>query len=234
MILTGAGVSADSGVSTFRDEGGIWSRYSIEEVATPDAFARDPAKVHGFYNERRAGLAGVEPNAAHHALARLEREMAARGGEVTLISQNVDDLHARAGSQNLLPMHGELSKVRCNTCGHVVPWAEDLSSVEECAGCGEAGGLRPHVVWFGEIPHHLDEIAEALEAADLFVAIGTSGSVYPAAGLVAEARALGIPCVELNLEPSDNARLFTEARYGRASEIVPAWVDEFLAGHTSV
>jgi len=229
VILTGAGVSADSGVATFRDAGGIWAQYSIEEVATPEAFSRDPEKVHGFYNMRRAGLKGVEPNAAHHALARLERELAARGGKVTLVSQNVDDLHRRAGSENILAMHGALAEALCQFCRHVEPWTEDLSLETECPECGSAKGMRPNVVWFGEVPHHLDEIAMSLAEADLFVAIGTSGAVYPAAGLVAEARSLHIPCVELNLEPSDNARLFTGRRYGKASEVVPEWVEDVLA-----
>lgn len=228
VILTGAGVSADSGVATFRDPEGLWAKYSIEEVATPEAFARDPAKVHAFYNMRRAGLKGIEPNEAHIALARLEREMGARGGSVTLISQNVDDLHHRAGSRNLLSMHGQLAEAKCQYCRAVVPRAEDLSVELTCEGCGSKGGMRPNVVWFGEMPHHLDEIEQALAGAEMFVAIGTSGAVYPAAGLVAAARSLHIPCVELTLEPSDNARLFTEARYGPAAEIVPDWVEEIL------
>ena len=229
VILTGAGISAESGVATFRDKGGLWAQHRIEEVATPEAFARDPGKVHGFYNMRRAGLAGVAPNAAHFALARLQREMVKRGGAVTLVTQNVDDLHARAGSQNILAMHGALAEALCYYCAAVTPWTEDLSVATKCPSCGSAKGMRPNVVWFGEVPHFLDEIVAAIEAADLFVAIGTSGAVYPAAGMVAEARARGVACLELNLEPSDNAALFDDRRYGRASEIVPDWVEEVLA-----
>ena len=228
-MLTGSGVSAESGVSTFRDPNGIWAKYDYRLVATPEGFAADPALVHSFYNARRKALKTVAPNAAHLALARLERELSARGGALTLVTQNVDDLHERAGSSSLLHMHGELAKARCELCGDIRQWHDDLSVDLACLRCGRAGGLRPHVVWFGEIPLHMQEIADAVMQADLFVSIGTSGSVYPAAGFVGEARALGIPCTELNLEPSDNARLFTHGRYGPAGEVVPCWVEEILA-----
>ena len=229
VVLTGSGVSAESGLSTFRDTDGVWAKYDYREVATPEGFAADPALVHGFYNERRRNLKNVAPNAAHAALAELEAGLAARGGVLTLVTQNVDDLHERAGSKNLLHMHGELAKARCVFCGLVEAWAEDLSTETGCPSCGASGGMRPDVVWFGETPKHLDEIARALTQADLFVSIGTSGAVYPAAGFVAEARALGTPCTELNLEPSENAWAFDERRYGKASEIVPAWAREMLA-----
>lgn len=229
VILTGAGISADSGVSTFRDPDGVWSRYDWREVATPEGFAANPALVHEFYNARRRGLADVHPNAAHRALAALETRLAESGGALTLVTQNVDDLHERAGSRALLHMHGELLKARCGACGAVHRWRGDLSIDTRCPDCKGASAMRPDVVWFGEMPMFMDDIAEAIETADLFVSIGTSGSVYPAAGFVAEARARRVPCVELNLEPSDNASAFTERRYGRASEIVPAWVASLAA-----
>lgn len=226
VVLTGSGVSAESGVATFRDPDGVWAKHDWREVATPEGFAADPARVHAFYNARRRGLPGVRPNAAHAALARLEQTLTEAGGALLLATQNVDDLHERAGSRNLLHMHGELLKAVCGRCGGARPWENDLHVETRCPGCGAAGAMRPDVVWFGEIPKYLDRIGSALAEADLFAAIGTSGSVYPAAGLVAEARALGLECAELNLEPSENARLFTERRYGRASEIVPAWARE--------
>ncbi|MEM9706181.1 MAG: NAD-dependent deacylase [Pseudomonadota bacterium] len=229
VILTGAGVSADSGVSTFRDPDGVWSKVDVNEVATPEGFAADPEKVHAFYNARRAGLADVAPNAAHFALAELEAGLNARGGRLTLVTQNVDDLHERAGSKNLVHMHGELAKARCTLCGAVTPWLEPLSVATHCPNCGGSGGMRPHVVWFGEMPLYLDEIEDALLSAELFVSIGTSGSVYPAAGYVSAARQLGLPTLELNLEPSENASLFTDGRYGKAAEIVPQWVGNILS-----
>lgn len=226
VILTGAGISADSGVSTFRDPDGVWSKQDYRDVATPEGFARNPALVHTFYNTRRAGLKDVQPNAAHVALARLEEKF---GDALTLVTQNVDDLHERGGSRRVIHMHGELAKARCAACGAVHRWAGDLSVDTRCPDCKADRFMRPDVVWFGEMPMFMDEIAAAIWAADLFVAIGTSGSVYPAAGFVNEARACGIPCIELNLEPSENAACFTEARYGRASNIVPEWAAEMLA-----
>lgn len=226
VILTGAGVSADSGVSTFRDADGVWAKHDWRAVATPEGFAADPALVHSFYNGRREGLKSVAPNAAHVALARLE---AALGEALTLVTQNVDDLHERGGSARVLHMHGELLKARCTRCGAVHCWAGALSLATRCPDCKADGGMRPDVVWFGENPRFMDAIADAIGRAELFVSIGTSGSVYPAAGFVAEARAGGVPCVELNLEPSDNAGAFTERRYGRAADIVPAWVREIEA-----
>ncbi|MEZ5994467.1 MAG: NAD-dependent deacylase [Hyphomonadaceae bacterium] len=228
FVLTGAGVSAESGLSTFRDQGGLWARYDLAEVASIAGYERNPAKVLEFYNLRRANLAGVEPNAAHQALARLERS--GQGRAVTLCTQNVDDLHERGGSQRVIHMHGELNKVRCHGCGAVSFADGDLRLDLACDACGRIGGLRPHVVWFGEAPLELDAIYDKLARADLFVSIGTSGAVYPAAGFVAAARRAGLETMEINLEPSENAALFNSARYGKATEAVPAWVDELCAG----
>ncbi|GJL91929.1 NAD-dependent deacylase [Hyphococcus sp.] len=229
VILTGSGISAESGVATFRDKDGVWAKYDYRDVATPAGFAANPALVHDFYNQRRRGLPNAKPNAAHVALAKLEKELAALGGALTLITQNVDDLHERGGSQNVLHMHGELLKAECALCDQICICCHDLSVESKCAACGRTGAMRPHVVWFGEMPRHMDDAADAIMAAELFVSIGTSGSVYPAAGFAAEARALNVPTIELNLEPSENAYLFSDARYGPASRIVPAWVDDILA-----
>jgi NAD-dependent deacetylase len=229
FVLTGAGVSAESGLSTFRDKDGLWARYKVEDVATIDAYERNPQHVLDFYNLRRSSHADVKPNPAHVALAQLEAAWAAQGRRVTLCTQNIDNLHERAGSTRVIHMHGELSKVRCHDCGDVTKADGDLSLNLGCAKCGRTGGLRPHVVWFGEMPLMMDEIYEALAKADLFVSIGTSGSVYPAAGFVAAARSAGTPTMEINLEKSENAYLFDAARYGKASEAVPAWVAELIA-----
>ena len=229
VILTGAGISRESGLSTFRDADGIWARVRIEDVATPEAFAADPARVQAFYNERRRGLASgdVAPNAAHQALARLEADWP---GEVLLVTQNIDDLHEQAGSTNLLHMHGEMLKARCGACGNVVPWTGAMTLQDSCEACGTLGSIRPHVVWFGEMPLYMEEIYAALERCGLFISIGTSGNVYPAAGFVQEVRMRGFGhTLELNLEPSEGATLFEEARYGPATEIVPAYVDALLA-----
>ena len=227
VILTGAGISKESGLDTFRDADGIWAKVKLEDVATPEAFHRDPALVHRFYTARRERLraADVTPNAAHHALARLEREWP---GEVTLVTQNVDDLHERAGSRNLIHMHGELAKVRCPTCNLILPWPGPLTVASQCPSC-RFEGLRPHVVWFGEVPIEMRRIYAALDQASVFVSIGTSGNVYPAAGLVAYALQKNVSrCVELNLEASEGSRLFDEKHYGPATEIVPAWVEALL------
>jgi NAD-dependent deacetylase len=198
------------------------------KLATPEAFARDPESVLAFYDLRRRNLREAKPNAAHFALARLEGALAERGGSLTLVTQNIDDLHERAGSAHVLHMHGELLKVRCGRCEAVRPWLDDLTVSRACPDCGWVGALRPHVVWFGEMPLAMDLIDRALRAADLFVAIGTSGAVYPAAGFVAEARAYGLPTCEINLEAADNADLFDEQRLGSASDTVPQWVQEIL------
>lgn len=223
VILTGAGISKESGLATFRDADGIWSKYRIEDVATPDAFARDPERVLAFYNVRRQQMMdpAIVPNAAHQALGDLE---AFWPGEVLVVSQNIDDLHERGGTQNLIHMHGELGKSQCHRCGDVVGGLADLRVDMICASCGEAGGMRPHVVWFGEMPLHMDRIVAALERCGLFISIGTSGNVYPAAGFVEEARRAGAQTVELNLEESEGATLFHEARYGPATEVVTAFV----------
>jgi len=230
FVLTGAGVSAESGLGTFRDKRGegVWAKFDPMKLATPEAFARDPETVLAFYDLRRRNLLGAEPNAAHFALARLEAALGQRGGSLALVTQNIDDLHERAGSRRVIHMHGELLKARCNACAAVRPWRDDLTVAHACPECGRAGALRPHVVWFGETPLGLDLIGRALRKADLFAAIGTSGAVYPAAGFVAEARACGVPTCELNLEAADNADLFDEQRLGAASETVPAWVEEVV------
>lgn len=229
VVLTGAGLSAESGLATFRDKDGLWSKYDLEEVATPEGFARNPVLVHEFYNARRSGLRGVAPNAAHVALARLEREFP---GRVTIVTQNIDALHEAAGSKRLIHMHGELLKSLCIHCDARHPCEEDLSISLPCPACGRSGGLRPDVVWFGEMPYRMDEIYGLLAEADLFASIGTSGTVYPAAGFVREARAAGAHTIELNLEPSEGASLFAETIHGPASRIVPAWVERLLASAT--
>ena len=227
VVLTGAGLSAESGLSTFRDKGGIWSKYDYRDVATPEGFARDPGLVLDFYNQRRQGHAHVAPNAAHVALARLERE---HPGEVVIVTQNIDGLHEAAGSQHLIHMHGELLKALCASCGARHRWEEDIAGDTPCPACATTGGMRPDVVWFGEMPYHMERIATHLSAADLFISIGTSGNVYPAAGFVAEARLNGAHTVELNLEPSEGASLFIEAIHGPATEVVPAYVERLLTG----
>jgi NAD-dependent deacetylase len=234
FVLTGSGVSAESGLGTFRDKkgDGIWARFDPMKLATPEAFARDPVAVLAFYDMRRRNLLGSQPNAAHFALARLETALAANGGSLTLVTQNIDDLHERAGSRRVVHMHGELVKARCGLCGSVLPWRGDLAISDVCPDCGRVGFLRPHVVWFGEMPLYMEAIGRALGRADLFVAIGTSGAVYPAAGFVAEARGLGVPTCEINLEAADNADLFDERRYGAASVMVPEWVEELVGGGT--
>lgn len=230
VILTGAGISAESGVATFRDKDGIWAKVDYRDVATPEGFARDPKRVHEFYNERRRGMSGVEPNAAHRALARLEREF---DGDVVLVTQNIDDLHERAGSTNLIHMHGELARILCANCGNRHEWREDLSVDTACPACRTPFYLRPDVVWFGEMPYHMERIFDALGHCDLFISIGTSGNVYPAAGFVQEAAMAGARTVELNLEPSEGATFFQEAIHGRATEIVPAFVERLLAGRAA-
>lgn len=229
FVLTGAGVSAESGLSTFRDQDGLWTRYPLEEVASIQGYERDPARVLEFYNLRRARLLEARPNGAHLALAQLEAAWRARGAIITLCTQNIDNLHEQAGSSRPIHMHGELSKSRCHDCGDVRIADGDLSLDLGCPACGRIGGLRPHVVWFGETPLFLDEIYDALAAADLFVSIGTSGAVYPAAGFVGMARRAGARTMEINLEPSENAHVFDTAHYGKASEAVPAWVAEMIA-----
>jgi NAD-dependent deacetylase len=228
VILTGAGISKESGLDTFRDADGIWSKVRLEDVATPDAFRRDPARVQAFYNMRRRNLLRPElkSNPAHFALARLEREWP---GEVLLVTQNIDNFHERAGSRRLIHMHGEMLKARCAACDHVVANEADLTAGTPCAGCGRLGAMRPHVVWFGEMPFEMERIYTALAACSMFLSIGTSGTVYPAAGFVGEARAAGARTVELNLEPSHGGSHFHEAIHGPAGTIVPHFVEQLLA-----
>ncbi len=228
VILTGAGISRESGLDTFRCKDGIWSKVKLEDVATPEAFQRNPKMVHDFYNARRQQLTEERPtpNPGHLALARLEQDWP---GRVLIVTQNIDNLHEAAGSQEIIHMHGELLKVRCTHCEALLQWEEDLSLETNCPKCSQTGGLRPHVVWFGEIPLQMDEIYEALEDADLFMSIGTSGNVYPAAGFVQAVQQFGdCHTVELNLDPSNGATSFAETIYGPASEVVPKYVDELL------
>lgn len=224
VILTGAGISAESGLGTFRDEGGLWAQHRIEDVATPEAFARNPELVHRFYNARRVQSAAAEPNAAHHALARLQSEFP---GEVFLVTQNVDGLHEKAGAE-AIHMHGALSRALCATCDHRWEAPTEMQVGELCPAC-TAPTARPDIVWFGEIPYQMEHIIGALQTCDLFAAIGTSGQVYPAAGFVEEARMAGAATVELNLRDSDMSYAFDDHITGPASKTVPAWVDRLLA-----
>src|SRR4029079_16492095 len=221
VILTGAGVSAESGVATFRGPDGLWEGHRVEDVATPEAFRRDPTLVHTFYDARRAKLGTVEPNAAHKALALLDAEWP---GELLLITQNVDDLHERAGSTRLLHMHGELAKGWCLACDQRFQWTGDMGEGAECALCGTPGKVRPDIVWFGEMLYDMDRIDEALRNSDLFVSIGTSGAVYPAAGFVQTARYCGAQTLEISLDPSLGSTFFEESRTGPAGKLVPEWV----------
>lgn len=230
VVLTGAGISAESGVRTFRDAGGLWEGHRVEDVATPEGFARDRTRVQRFYDERRRAVASAVPNAAHLALARLEDAVGAR---LLVVTQNVDDLHERAGTRNLVHMHGELRSALCTACERRSRWSGDLVDEPECPECG-ARMLRPDVVWFGEMPYGLDRIEQAVAACDVFACIGTSGSVYPAAGYAGLAAAYGARTVELNLEASDPLAFggvpFDDVRLGPATVTVPAWVDELIAG----
>jgi NAD-dependent deacetylase len=238
VILTGAGISAESGLATFRGPDGLWEGHRVEDVCTPEALARDPDLVMDFYDQRRRALANVRPNAAHEALARLD---AAWDGDLLIVTQNVDDLHERAGAERLIHMHGELRSALCRACGTRSRFEGDMIDGPACPACATPGALRPDIVFFGEIPYSMDEIQAALAAADLFVSIGTSGTVYPAAGFVQLARAVGADTLELNLEPSGGTTVSGEGRsaagaggfaageYGAATATVPAWVDRLLA-----
>ncbi|MCA0245105.1 MAG: NAD-dependent deacylase [Proteobacteria bacterium] len=228
-VLTGAGISKESGIDTFRDDGGLWTRVNLEEVATVDAWFRDKKKVLDFYNETRRAFrsAHITPNAAHEALARLEREYE---GEVTIITQNIDPLHEMAGSRKVIHMHGRDGEVRCMACQTEFASDADLTPESVCPKCRSVGELRPNIVWFGEMPMHLDEIHEVLERCGLFIAIGTSGEVYPAAGFVLHVRRHRprAHTIELNLEPTDNQALFHEHIYGPATKVVPPYVTRIL------
>lgn len=225
VVLTGAGISADSGLATFRGADGLWEGHRVEDVATPEAYRRDPTLVHQFYDARRARLGEVEPNAAHHALARLDAEWP---GELLIVTQNVDDLHERAGAKRLLHMHGELTRGWCLVCDQRFPWQGPMGEGASCPSCQLTGQVRPNIVWFGEMPYEMERIDRALQEADLFVSIGTSGAVYPAAGFVQTARYCGARTIEMNLEPSQGSIFFNECRIGRAAELVPEWVDDLL------
>ncbi|GGA13092.1 NAD-dependent deacylase [Neptunicoccus cionae] len=226
VILTGAGISAESGLGTFRDAGGLWEKYPIEQVATPEGFAADPALVHGFYNARRANSQSAAPNAAHDALAKLEGKI---GENLLIVTQNVDDLHERAGSKSVWHMHGALNRAKCAACEQTWNAPSEMHPDDPCPHC-RTPATRPDIVWFGEMPYYMEEIYDRLHQADLFVSIGTSGNVYPAAGFVQEAANAGARTLELNLEPSLGASSFDESRNGPASQIVPEWVDSLLKG----
>jgi NAD-dependent deacetylase len=228
VVLTGAGISAESGIGTFRDAGGLWEQHRVEDVATPEGFRRDPELVLRFYDMRRDAIRKAAPNAAHIALARLESEWS---GHVTIVTQNVDDLHERAGSSRLIHMHGEHLSAWCTACDGRFRWIEPLLHRPPCPSCGTPA-LRPDVVWFGEMPYQMDEIDSALRECDLFVSIGTSGAVYPAAGYVQAARHVRARTLELNLEPSLGSSMFHETRLGRATDLVPAWVDEMIGSQS--
>lgn len=224
VILTGAGISAESGIATFRAADGLWENHRVEDVATPQAFERNPAMVQRFYDARRAHALSCTPNAAHQALARLDADWR---GELLIVTQNVDDLHERAGASRLVHMHGELCRAWCTACGVRSPWRETLADDPPCPACGVVA-LRPDIVWFGEMPYEMERIYAALNKADLFVSIGTSGAVYPAAGFVRDARQAGAQTLELNLDRSEGSAWFDESRLGPAATLVPEWVAEIL------
>lgn len=225
VVLTGAGISAESGLATFRGADGLWEGHRVEDVATPEAFRRDPALVHDFYDARRARLGAVQPNPAHKALALLERQWP---GELLVVSQNVDDLHERAGTKRLIHMHGELAKGWCLACGERFAWTGPMGVGAVCPSCDTPGRVRPDIVWFGEMPYQMERIEDALQAGGLFVSIGTSGAVYPAAGFVQTALYCGAKTLEINLEPSLGSIMFDESRVGKAGELVPQWVEQVL------
>ena len=225
VILTGAGISAESGLATFRAADGLWEGHRVEDVATPEAFARDPALVHDFYDARRARLGEVEPNAAHVALARLDQQWP---GDLLIVTQNVDDLHERAGARRLLHMHGELLRGWCLGCDERFRWTGPMGDTASCPSCQLSGSVRPDIVWFGEMPYAMERIEAALGGCDLFISIGTSGAVYPAAGFVQTAKYCGAATLEINLDPSMSSSFFDESRTGRAAELVPAWVEHVL------
>ena len=227
VILTGAGISAESGIKTFRDADGLWEGYQVQDVATPEAFEKNPSLVYKFYNKRREQLLGgeVHPNQAHIALAKLEDALKER---LLVITQNVDNLHERAGSKNIIHMHGELTSVWCRECNERIPWEEDNDDTTICPSCGVAGKVRPDIVWFGEMPYHMERIDQAVSSCKTFVSIGTSGNVYPAAGLVRSARVAGAETIEINLDESMQSSVFHDSRLGKAGSLVPEWVEEYL------
>ena len=226
VVLTGAGISAESGVPTFRAADGLWEGHRIEDVATPEAYERNASLVHDFYNQRRSKLREVEPNFAHIALAKLEHELK---GNVTLITQNVDDLHERGGSKRVIHMHGSLLRGKCTRCGENFVWRGNMGSNSKCPFCKTVGKVRPDIVWFGEAPYFMNEIETALISCDIFVSIGTSGAVYPAAGFVQIARMRGAETIEINPNPTQNADHFDRQIAGTAGKQVPLWVEQVLA-----
>jgi NAD-dependent deacetylase len=226
VILTGAGISAESGIATFRDAGGLWEQHRPEDVATPEAFQRDPELVYRFYNARLARLAEVQPNPAHRALADLQQALP---GRVHIVTQNVDDLHERGGGRGVIHMHGELRRMLCSHCGQTDEATAPYDAATVCGHCGQSGGMRPDVVWFGEIPYHMDRIGLLLNGCNLFIAVGTSGNVYPAAGFVQEARSAGAATLEVNVELSEVSGFFDHQRQGPAGTEIPRLVTELLA-----
>jgi NAD-dependent deacetylase len=228
VILSGAGIAAESGIQTFRAQDGLWENHKIEDVATPEGFAKDPELVQDFYNQRRLKLQdpSIKPNAAHLALGELEKLL---DGTVTIITQNIDNLHERGGSENVIHMHGELLKARCSESNQVIEEVGEINTGDLCHCCQIPSQMRPHVVWFGEMPLRMGDIYEAIEKADLFVSIGTSGVVYPAAGFVHDAKMHGAHTIEINLEPSAVESEFEEKRYGKASVEVPKLVEQILS-----
>lgn len=231
VVLTGAGISVESGITAFRASDGLWEQHRIEDVATPEGYAKKPKLIQNFYNDRRVHLKKtiVKPNAAHIALVELENTLIQARHRFTLITQNVDNLHQRAGSNHVIPMHGELFKVRCVQSGRIYDWHTNVEECDRCQCCTPAQHLRPHIVWFGEVPLQMDEIYKAIEQATHFLSIGTSSNVYPAAGFVQAANEVGAHTVELNLEPSKAETLFKEKIYGAATQIVPAYIEKLLA-----
>ncbi len=226
VILTGAGISAESGVATFRDSNGLWENHRIEDVATPGAYRRNPKLVQDFYNARRRQVVTVQPNLAHHALVELEKHWR---GDFLLVTQNVDDLHDRAGSKKLIHMHGELLKVRCTQCHDIWRHDHDVTLKMACPACNAKGCVRPHIVWFGEMPLEMDRIEEALSCCDLFISIGTSGEVYPAAGFMEQAKMAGARTIEINLKSTGQTSRFDEVLEGPAGREVPELVQTLLA-----
>ncbi|MDR2386488.1 MAG: NAD-dependent deacylase [Deltaproteobacteria bacterium] len=238
FVLTGAGISRESGLDTFRDKDGLWSKVNIEDVATPRAFKKDPVRVLEFYDFRRKELLSgdIKPNPAHQALARLESQISNYRAEkglkkpgLFLVTQNVDDLHERGGSKQVCHTHGSLLWAKCQACDHKFKWLKNLSLEEVCPKCQAQGQLRPDVVWFEEMPYHLEEIETNLKNCHLFVSIGTSGLVYPAASYLRVAKKLKVPTLEINIAPTGSANLYDRGFYGPASEAVPQWVDEVIS-----
>lgn len=230
VVLTGAGVSAESGIPTFRGKDGLWTQKEMEYLARPETFRQDPEKVHAFYNQRRLDLKQSKPNRAHNHIAYMQDELAGSPTKMTLVTQNVDDLHEKAGTKDVIHLHGELNSALCTKCQSRMNCDHDLTDQSVCKNCQSQGALRPDIVWFGEIPYHLDEVQKALLQCDMFVSIGTSGSVFPAADFVNNAKQNGAFTVELNLTPSENAKVFDHTNYGLASQIVPNWIDTFIHG----